>query len=255
MGVCSSSHDKPPVCTASLKRKSWARYVLGHRSASAIRDCERYRNGYPDIVEGPDSATQNKNELFFLNRIPSASKDGGALIDTIHREWWNDHKKLEQKHDYIQCLFPLREPGLNPEQLPLTLREIEVIKSKPECQKRLLTSYDMMLHFYGMKRIDEAGTIVRDENWEKRYRNLISHPHNFLRITRICKSLGELGQEHLKKPLIDHLYQEIFEGDAPLRDMGESFVNYMMEVLRDKKEREDVERQVHRYANLGTGME
>lgn len=246
MGVCSSSTNKPSDGLNTVKRKSWVRYILGNPPRRAMADCERYRNFYPDIVEPPNSDKLKKNESFFLNLIPSTPK--GAFIDVIHKEWWHDYKKLEVHHSYIQWIFPLREPGLNPEQHPLTLREIESIKSNPECIKRLLKSYDMMLNFYGQRRVDEAGTIARTNEWKERYRNLTEHPHNFLRITRILKCLGEFGCEYLKKPWIDFLIVDVFEEDCPLKDMCESLVNYCIGVLRDAEERKDCQRQVERFA-------
>ena len=58
----------------------------------------------------------------------------------------------------------------------------------------------MMLDFYGMKMVnEETGEIDRTDNFKARYRNLSFSRHNWLRITRILKSLGELNSNKNKK--------------------------------------------------------
>jgi len=106
----------------------------------------------------------------------------------------------------------------------LQLHEIEKIKADPDCIRRFLRSYDMQLNFYGVKVVDPTtgllsasflklhifisyfslvyfylvGKLGRTAEWKLRYRNLETHYHNYLRITRILKCLGELGFEHYK---------------------------------------------------------
>ena len=64
--------------------------------------------------------------------------------------------------------------------------------------------------------------------------------HNYMRITRILKCLGEFGYEHLKAPFIRFVLQEaIVEGT--LSRTLDSCRNYWILVLRDDKEQEKVE--------------
>lgn len=73
----------------------------------------------------------------------------------------------------INRLFPIRERGLNWEAQELQLHEIEKLNKDPKARKRILTSYKMMLDFYGMKLDDDKdGTIVRADNWEDRFYEL-----------------------------------------------------------------------------------
>ena len=52
----------------------------------------------------------------------------------------------------------------------------------------------MMLHFYGMRLVDSAtGKVARAEHYRGRYAHLNRSFHNYLRITRILKCLGECG--------------------------------------------------------------
>lgn len=92
---------------------------------------------------------------------------------------------------------------MNSDAQPLQLHEIKVIVADPVCLQRVVKSYCMMLDFYGFKLADEkTGAIERSDNWKKRFRNLCNSSHNWLRVTRIMKSLGELNFEHYKLPFL-----------------------------------------------------
>lgn len=99
----------------------------------------------------------------------------GDLIEDIHDHWKGNYQHLEVHHGYIQWLFPIRERGLNWHAQELQPHEIKVNKCLPSFQalysvhvhclllqiqricedpvahKRILTSYQLMLDFYGMK--------------------------------------------------------------------------------------------------------
>ena len=89
----------------------------------------------------------------------------------------------------------------------------------------------MMLNFFGMKLIDiTTGKVARHSDYKDRYANLNYNSHNHHRISnafffllfvssphaltsyyvgRILTSLGELGFVRYKKPLVEHLTEEI----------------------------------------------
>lgn len=131
-------------------------------------------------------------------------------------------------------LFPsCEESFFNSKSQTLTKEEAELIKSSPEALKRLLTSYQMMLDFYGLELEDEeTGKVKRSKDYHDRYVNLNKYSHNNMRITRILKSLGELGFEHLKKPLVEHFTKEILENDYLPRCI-ESLLNFWVKTLSD----------------------
>ena len=134
------------------------------------------------------------NELFYKNEL--ASQPDGVLIDTIHAEWADDYDRLEINHGYIQWLFPVFESaGMNWESQPLTKAGAAAIRADAAASERVIRSYKMMLRFYGFKLNDErTGDISRDEpHHAEQLRLFNSRPHNFLRISRILTSLGELG--------------------------------------------------------------
>jgi len=199
------------------------------------RDTEHYRRGYPGKV---DSQSSNENVLFYKNQLSSCPE--GDYIDNIHKKWWGNYRKLEVHHGYIQWLFPLREAGMNYQAKELQLHEAETIRSTPECSKRVLTSYKMMLDFYGLLMVnDETGELERASNWKERFKHLNRSYHNYLRITRILKSLGELGFEHIKSKFVELMLKEIIQ-EGTLPNLFESCVGYWIMVLKDDQEREQL---------------
>ncbi|XP_053384237.1 opioid growth factor receptor-like protein 1 [Mercenaria mercenaria] len=144
------------------------------RKKQADIDTEEYRSGYPDQEDNLDL---NENYQFFMNEIPS--KPQGDYIDTIHEQWWGDYTKPEENRKYMQWLFPVRRKSCNREAQELQPHEIQRLKLSEDAVRRLLTSFKMMLDFYGMKlKNEEDGTIVRAENWKERFEHLNRSEHN-----------------------------------------------------------------------------
>src|SRR4051812_18614981 len=105
----------------------------------------------------------------------AAPDDRGRFLSEI--QGWPDHR-LEQVHDFIQWLFPLREPsGANPDAPALDDADIREFRSSPELQSNLRASYLRMLSFYS----------APAKHW------LTPGNHNHLRITRMIKSMRLLG--------------------------------------------------------------
>jgi hypothetical protein len=119
---------------------------MGNRNSQD--DCQAYLDGYPN-KEDPPLSKQRDNLDFYFNVAPSQPE--GDLIDNIHTKWFGDYQKLERHHGYIQWIFPIRENGMNPESLPLTLEEASGIKENEEAKLRVIKSYKLMLNFYGIK--------------------------------------------------------------------------------------------------------
>jgi len=201
---------------------------------SAKDDINQYLNGYPDDPIDPED--KDDNFKFYSNQI--VSKPNGDLIEDIHKNWKGDYDKLEIHHGYIQWLFPIRENGMNYEAQKLYPHEIKKIKSDSTIVERLCQSYQLMLDFYGMQLEDPTtGKIARNpNNWKQRYANLNRSGHNYLRITRILKCLGELGLEHYQAPLVEHCLKEIFELNQ-LQNTKRSAINYWTPVIKNEKER------------------
>jgi hypothetical protein len=122
---------------------------------------------------------------FYLGR----KKDWrGRRIEEI---WAYSDEQLEETHNFIQWLFPLRTAGRAPAPL-LEAGTIATFHSDAHLRARLLKSFDVMLRFYGLRR--EGGEVVRAEDFPTKCANwLTPYNHNFLRITRILTCLRELG--------------------------------------------------------------
>eukprot|EP01088_Endostelium_zonatum_P006336 TRINITY_DN18454_c0_g1_i1.p1 TRINITY_DN18454_c0_g1~~TRINITY_DN18454_c0_g1_i1.p1 ORF type:complete len:293 (-),score=74.70 TRINITY_DN18454_c0_g1_i1:71-949(-) len=206
-------------------------------------DTDIYRKGYPGKEDDPSVTC---NAKFYQNKRKSIPD--GDYIDNIHSNWWGDYRRLEVHHGYIQWLFPIREHGMNSQSEPLQMHEIETIKADPVAKARVLKSYKLMLDFYGMRlRDDNTGEVERNpSNWKDRYENLNTSGHNYLRITRILKSLGELGYEHVKVKWIEFFIQEVYE-NRQLRNIKSSLENYFVGTLRNDDERARVEKTIESY--------
>lgn len=204
-------------------------------------DLVRYRARYPDVLDNP---SVSRNIAFYNDEISSVPD--GAHIEDMLRTW--DHERLEQHHGYIQWLFPIREHGVNSMAQPLMLHEAVAIGNSPVMMSRMLRALRMMLNFYGMELHVEdivndgsRGAMMRFDRtagYEARYRNLLRRSHNFLRVTRILKCLGEIADlERLKTPWLMFLAQEVLGQSAPLGDCGDALTNYWIETVRDDEER------------------
>ncbi|XP_072264605.1 opioid growth factor receptor-like protein 1 isoform X2 [Pyxicephalus adspersus] len=213
------------------------------RSFYAARDLYKYRHQYPNFK---DLRCQNDlcNLRFYMNKIPF--KPDGVYIEDILNKWKYDYDKLEHNHTYIQWLFPLREQGLNFYAKELTSYEIEEFKKTKEATKRFVMAYKMMLDFLGLKLVDKNGNVSRSANWQERFQHLNESQHNYLRITRILKSLGELGYEHFKAPLVKIFLQEsIVENTIP--NMKQSALEYFVYTIKERRERRRLLRYAYHY--------
>ena len=130
--------------------------------------------------------------------------EGRAVADILA---WDD-ERLEAVHDYIQWVFPTKQPsGVNPAAPLVTAGTISEFEKDPLLRAGLRSSLDRMLRFYGLRRnggrieMDAARFTERARNW------LNPGNHNHLRLTRIMDSLGTLGlrddAEAMRRCLID----------------------------------------------------
>lgn len=116
---------------------------------------------------------------------------GGRTLDHILA--WDD-ERLEAVHDYVQWVFPTRQPsGVNPIAPLVTAETIRAFAADPALRARLRAALDRMLAFFGLRRhgtridIDDAHFAARSPTW------LHAGNHNHLRLTRIIDSLATLG--------------------------------------------------------------
>uniref|UniRef100_A0A1A8QY49 Opioid growth factor receptor-like 1 n=1 Tax=Nothobranchius rachovii TaxID=451742 RepID=A0A1A8QY49_9TELE len=198
------------------------------RSFYAARDLYKYRHSYPNYRKSRQP-NEYRNLRFYMNKIPLVPD--GIYIEEILTKWKGDYDKLEHNHTYIQWLFPLREQGLNFYAHELTQDEIKEFQSTREAKRRFVAAYSLMLDFYGIKLLDKSGKVSRASNWQGRFQHLNESHHNYLRITRILKSLGELGFEAFKAPLVQ-LFLEESLCNSTLPNMQHSVLEYFVYTIR-----------------------
>jgi hypothetical protein len=118
---------------------------------------------------------------------------------------WRDDD-LEAVHNFIQWLFPLPEPSeFNPDAPLLTAEDIAAFRSDRLLQSNLRKSFERILTFLGLT-VAADGKVVEGKNFSARAPQVWSVPnHNWLRITRILRSLHLLGLEAQAEALYERL--------------------------------------------------
>ncbi|MHB1425359.1 MAG: opioid growth factor receptor-related protein [Gemmataceae bacterium] len=130
------------------------------------------------------------SQLIDFYRGQSTDSEGRLLPDI----WsWND-ARWEEVHDFIQWLFPLVEPSrFNADAPLLTPKDIAAFPSEELLRANLRKSFERVLTFLGLS-LAEDGAVVEGPNFSARVGEVWSFPnHNWLRITRILRSLRLLG--------------------------------------------------------------
>lgn len=97
-----------------------------------------------------------------------------------------------------------------------------------------------MLGFFGIQLEDrDTGQVCRAHNYQKRFQNLNWHSHNNLRITRILKSLGELGLAHYQAPLARFFLEETLVR-RQLPGLRHSALDYFVFTVRCRHQRREL---------------
>ena len=113
---------------------------------------------------------------------------------------------MEDTHDYIQWLFPLDVcSSVTPNAPHVDDTCKTAFRRDPALRATLLRSLDKMLAFYGMKlaRGPTGDDVVRAAFFAKRAPHWLTlGNHNYLRITRMLKSLVLLGHHQLAASLL-----------------------------------------------------
>jgi len=139
---------------------------------------------------------------------------------------------------------------MNYQAKPLQKHEMALIQQEPACQGRVIKSYRMMLDFYGWKLDnEETGAVSRTDNYRHRFSNLSHSSHNWLRVTRILKSLGELGFEHYKLPWLMAICNEVFV-TKELANCQRSLVSYWAWTLRREEDQKALQTEIGKYYQI-----
>jgi hypothetical protein len=142
------------------------------------------------------------SRLVDFYRGEATDAEGRRLADI----WsWPDDD-LEAVHDFIQWLFPLPEPSrFNPDAPLLTDDDNEAFRGDRLLQDNLRKSFDRLLTFLGLARTED-GRVVEGANFAARAPDVWAYPnHNWLRISRILRSLTLLGLQTEARALYAYL--------------------------------------------------
>jgi len=146
-------------------------------------------------------------QLLRFYRGDGTDNEGRRIADV----WRYSLDDLEAVHDYIQWLFPLDErSAFNPHAPLLDAETMAAFRRDETLRAKVERSLEMMLDFYGFTRAGDRITrgpafAERSQQW------LRPGNHNFLRLTRILKSLTLLGHEvHAEQLLtcLEEVYRE-----------------------------------------------
>jgi len=172
-----------------------------------------------------------KNYDFYSMRCKGKPLDN---IDSVHEEYFAKYDFLEENNNYMEWLFPIYgSAGINHNTKPLSMQEAELFKKNIQTSIRLVRSYKLMLNFFGMKLANDlTGEVTREEDiWQARYCQINSRTNNNIKITRMLKSLGQLGFERYQKRFVEHLKTEI-EEHGLLKNCRDNFKNYWSTYLK-----------------------
>jgi hypothetical protein len=142
------------------------------------------------------------SRLLDFYRGQAADTEGRSLADVLG---WPDDE-FEAVHDFVQWLFPLPEPSrFNPDAPLLTPEDVTAFRDDPLLRANLRKSFERFLTFLGLSAA-EGGAVVEGPNFTSRTAEAWAFPnHNWLRITRVLRSLRLLGLEAEARSLYDRL--------------------------------------------------
>ena len=139
-----------------------------------------------------------------------------------------DDMALEYNHQYIQWLFPLDKPSGSNRLAPiLTAEDIQFAQADDIIQENLIKAFNTLLNFWGIDEID-GEFCLRQNAIEKHKLWLTRHNHNQLRISRVIRSLGLLGQEKLAMKFQYFVIKSAYESQK----VSESTMQYWLDAYR-----------------------
>lgn len=144
--------------------------------------------------------------------------NNGVTLNQIRA--WGDGQ-LESVHNYIQWLFPLMTPSSpNPTAAVLDTPTMQTFRSDPALKNQVLISFQRMLSFYGLQMNAATKMIIRAPNFRVNSAVwLTPGNHNFLRITRMIRSMDLLGLSDYSKSFFSIMQDiRIHEGRGIISD-------------------------------------
>jgi Opioid growth factor receptor (OGFr) conserved region len=133
-------------------------------------------------------ASMSRLVEFYRGTAPDA--EGRTLANL----WAFSDREMEAAHDFIQWMFPLREPSrFNPDAPLVTDADVAEFQADPALRDSLRRSFGRFLAFLGL--VIEGGRVLGGADFARKSEVWRYPNHNWLRITRVLASLRMLGLE------------------------------------------------------------
>jgi Opioid growth factor receptor (OGFr) conserved region len=117
-----------------------------------------------------------------------------------------DPSRMEYYHDFIQWMFPIRQPSAyNPGAPTLTDEDVAAFRARPELRANLHRSFVVFLRFLGLALDESTSTVCQSADSRARLVVFSMPNHNWLRITRVLHSLKTLGLERECQAFFNYL--------------------------------------------------
>jgi hypothetical protein len=156
---------------------------------------------------------------FYEGRRSICVKGRMMTVEDLHERMGFD--ALEESHSFIQWIFPSDEASrFNHDSVVLSAADASAIAGRIVPALRVKESLTMMLEFYGFEHYSD-GVRVRDR---QRLQHLVRNTHNWMRISRILRSLVLLGLSCYAKAFLCALEDAVAQGDlAPCQSSCDNF--------------------------------
>jgi hypothetical protein len=151
------------------------------------------------------------SRLLDFYRGDGNDSEGRSLSDL----WDLSDDEMEAVHDFIQWMFPLREPSrFNPSAPLLSDADIASFRAEPQLRENLLRSFVAFLAFLGLAYVE--GQVVKAPDFDTKRAVFAAPNHNWLRISRVLTSTRILGLEIPSRAFFAFLKELHDSGAAPI---------------------------------------
>jgi hypothetical protein len=144
-----------------------------------------------------------------------------------------DANRMEYYHDFIQWMFPLRQPSqYNPGAPVLADDDVRAFHDRPELRANIRRSFDAFLRFLGLEYA--AGSVREAGDRAVRPKVFEIPNHNWLRITRVLLCLKTLGLDEEAQAFFAYLKGVYESGVGVTRETFEYWQDAARGVARDE---------------------
>jgi hypothetical protein len=150
------------------------------------------------MVQGWEASSMSRLTEFYRGQAPD---NRGRMIYDL---WAFSDYQMEAVHDFIQWMFPLREPSQFNRAAPLVIdADVDEFRADPAMLESLRRSFERFVAFLGLS--FEGGIVVEGPDFALKADVWRFPNHNWLRITRVLASTRMLGLEPESRAFFEFL--------------------------------------------------